>query len=330
MGEMIMRNWDLREFRVRVNLPSPIQQVQVPIRRVITPIRGLPNLIRQVVPLISHICSYPPHRAHLHPPSLSFSSTTQQSSQNTKLSYPSPSLHAMIMSSHQVQHTLSTQDCLSSLHFHDYKLTTESSFSSRHASLHDRPPSASSPWELKGKFTLSHSHGCELTHWWIESQHPVRRRSTASQYSSKLARLWPPSSLDPRLQLYLRTRLITASTLPRSWPLSVFPNSLDYGLQSRSITASKCISKLAPLQRPQLHLQTPLITISECISMFTRSRPPSVSPSTLDYRLQVHLQSLDYSCGVYLEVHSIVIFRCTSNCCQAPPAANPDIPCVDR
>jgi len=27
MGEIIMRNWDLRELDVRVNLPSPIRQV---------------------------------------------------------------------------------------------------------------------------------------------------------------------------------------------------------------------------------------------------------------------------------------------------------------
>jgi len=41
-------------------------------------------------------------------PYLSSLSTTLPSSQNTKLSYPSPSLHAMIMSSHRVQHTPST------------------------------------------------------------------------------------------------------------------------------------------------------------------------------------------------------------------------------
>jgi len=100
MGKIIMRNWDLREFPVRVNWVSPIRQAWVLIRCVITPIGGLPNPIRQVVPLISHICLYPPHQSHLHPPSLSFSSTTQPSSQNTKLSHPSLSLHAMIMSWH--------------------------------------------------------------------------------------------------------------------------------------------------------------------------------------------------------------------------------------
>ena len=67
MGQSIMRNWDWREFHVRVNLQSPIQQVPVPIRRIITPIWGLPNPFTQVIPLMSHIRSYPPHCFHLHP-----------------------------------------------------------------------------------------------------------------------------------------------------------------------------------------------------------------------------------------------------------------------
>jgi len=41
--------------------------------------------------------------------------------------------------------TASTPDCLSSLHSHNYELTPECSVSFPHASLHDRPPSASSP-----------------------------------------------------------------------------------------------------------------------------------------------------------------------------------------
>jgi hypothetical protein len=59
-----------------------------------------------------------------------------------------PSIAYNEYSIHRVQHTLSTastQDCLLSLHSHDYELTTECSFSFRCASLHDRPPSASSP-----------------------------------------------------------------------------------------------------------------------------------------------------------------------------------------
>ena len=69
MGEIIIRNCDMREVCVRVNLPSLIQQERVPIHHVI-PIRGLPNPIRQVVPLIAHIRSDPPHHSHLHHPSL--------------------------------------------------------------------------------------------------------------------------------------------------------------------------------------------------------------------------------------------------------------------
>ena len=210
MVELSTRKWEiggndhdrlgLREFRVRVIWPSLIWQVRVPIRPELTPIQGVPNPIRQIVPLISHIRSYPPYHSYLHPLSLSFSSTTPPSLQNTMLSHPSLSLHEMIMSWHRVQHTpsrASTQDCLSSLHSHDYELTPECSFSFRLTSLHDQPPSASSPWEAKGKVTLSHSHGCELTNWWIESQHRAHRPSTASKYSSskcisQLARSWPP------------------------------------------------------------------------------------------------------------------------------------------
>ena len=103
MGQIIMRIWDLREFCVRVNLASPIQQVPVPIWCVITPIQGLPNLIRQVVPLNSHIRSYSPHRSHLYRPSLSLLSITLPSSQNTKLSHHCLSLNAMIMRWHWVQ-----------------------------------------------------------------------------------------------------------------------------------------------------------------------------------------------------------------------------------
>jgi len=297
MVELSTRKWEirgnhheklgLREFRVRVNWPSLIRQVWVPIRRKLTPIQGLPNPIRQVVPLISHICSYPPYHSHLHPPSLSLSSTTQSSSQNTKLSHPSLSLHDPIMSWHRVQHTpstTSTQDCLSSLHSHDYKLTPQCSFSFRRTSLHDWPPSASSPGGVKGKVTLSHSHGCELTNWWIECQHRARRPSAASKYSSNLTWSRPPSAspnlLDHSLQVYLQTRSITASKcickLAQSQPPSVSPNTLDYGLQVRTITASKCISE------------------------FTQSWPPSASLSSLDLGLQVHISTRAIMASKYI------------------------------
>jgi len=115
MGEIIKRNWDLREFRVRLNSPFLVQQVRVPIQRVTTPLRGLLNPIRQVVPLISHSRSYPPYRSHLHPPSLPFLSTTLPSSQEhnvkSSLSFSPCHHHELTLSAayteysiHRVQH----------------------------------------------------------------------------------------------------------------------------------------------------------------------------------------------------------------------------------
>jgi len=239
--------------------------------------------------------------------------------------------HTPSTSKDREQHTPSTpypRDWRSSLHSHDYKLTPECSFSFRRAPLHNWQPSASSLWEHNGKVDLSHSHGCELTNLCIESQHPVRRPSTASEYSSNHARSLPPSvspnSQDHGLQVYLQTHSIMAckfarasslkriSKLARSWPPSASPTSLDHGLQVHlqtcSITASKCISKLPPLWPPsscdhglQVHLQTRLMMILECISMFGPSRSPSVSPNTLEYCLQVHLPT-----------HSIMPSECIS------------------
>jgi len=110
----------LREFCAWVNLTSLIQQVWVPIWRVITLLWGLPNPIEQVVPLTCHIRLYPPHHFHLHPPPLTFSSTTLPSSQNTTFSHPSLSLHAMIMSCHRVQHTPTTVYTEYSIHWLQY------------------------------------------------------------------------------------------------------------------------------------------------------------------------------------------------------------------
>jgi len=265
------------------------------------------NPIWQAVPLISHIPSYPPHCSHRHPPSLSFSSTTLPSLQNTKLSHPSLSLHVLIMSWHRVQQTpstsihwvqhtpttASTQDCLSSLHSHDYELTPECSFSFWRASLHNRPPSASSAWELRGKVTLSHSHGCELTNWWKESQHSVRLPSTA--FSSR------PDSLDYGLQVCTIMASKCISKLAPSLPPSVSLKSLDYGLETCSIKSSKCISKHAPSwslsaslssldHGLQVYLEIHLITASKCISKLARSLHQSVSLIFPDHHFQAHLE----------------------------------------
>jgi len=175
---------------------------------------------------------------------------------------------------HWVQHTpstASTQDCLSSLHSHDYELTPECSFSFRRASLHDRTLSASSPWELKGKVTWSHSHVCESTNWWIESQHP-------GAPSIDRLQVLVQSRTITASKVYHQTRSITASKFARSWPPKciskparsrppiVSPNSLDCGLQ--------------------VHLQTRSITASKCISEVTRSSFSGATRIALKHRLQ--------------------------------------------
>jgi hypothetical protein len=67
---------------------------------------------------------YPPHRSHLHPLSLSFSSTTLPSLQNTELGYLFLSLHVIIMSWHWVQHIQSTAYTKYSIHQVQYILSS--------------------------------------------------------------------------------------------------------------------------------------------------------------------------------------------------------------
>jgi len=243
---------------------------------------------------------------------------------------------------HRVLHTpstASTRDCLFSLHSHDQELTPECSFSFRRTSLHDRPLLARSPWALKGKVTLSHSHGCQWTNWWLQSHHSACHPSTASKYSSNIPQYPPPSashnSLGHGLQVYLETHSITASKciskvhsisaskcmsqLVRSLPPSPCPNSLCHGhrlhLQTRSITASECISKLSPLRPPsshdrdlQVHLPTRWITAPKCISKLGRLRSRSVSLSSLDQGLQV-----------YLQIRSVTTSKCISKVARWRP-----------
>jgi len=255
----------------------------------------------------------------------------------------------------QVQHTPSTvsiQDYLSSLHSYNYRLTPECSFSFRCAFLQDWLSPASSPWELKGNLTSSHSHSCEVCNWLTESQHPACLLSTASIYfvqfrsitaskcMTKLTRSQPPcpsrSSLDQGLRLYLQTRSITpskcSSKFARSRPQSASLSSLDDG--------TKCISNLARLRPPsshyhgfQVHLPTRSIKASKyisevnsipaakCISKLARSRPPS----SHDHGIQVHLHTCSIRASqcipgftqsrppsVSLNSHSIPASKCIS------------------
>jgi hypothetical protein len=219
--------------------------------------------------------------------SLSFSSSTLPSPKNTKLSHPSLSLHPMIKSEQQVQHTLSTaytayciiptptvsrfqpisllspdHVVLNSLHSHHSEITNEQSLSTR-CTVH-RPPPSPPP------ILLDHSLPVHLQTRWI----------TPSKCVSKLAGSHPrsvsPNSLDQGLQVHTIVASKCISKFALSQPPSVSPNSLDYSLQVHSITAF------------QVHLQTCMITASECISKLARSQPPSLSANSLDYGLEVY------------------------------------------
>jgi len=135
-----MRSWDLKEFCVRVILPSPIGPSPDPVCNNPNTRSSQPNQASRTpdfsYPLVS---------------STSFSSSSPISLFLIHIS--------TIIAEHKVKSSLcispwhdheltpstaSTQDCLASLHSHDYELTPEHRFSFQHASLHDRPPSASS------------------------------------------------------------------------------------------------------------------------------------------------------------------------------------------
>jgi len=250
---------------------------------------------------------YSIHRVQ-HTPSTAYTEYSIHPVQHT----PSP---AYTQSSiHRVQHTPSTQDCLSSLHSHDHELTPEYAFGFRRAPLHDWPPLASSTWELKGRVTLSHSHSGKLTNWWIESQIPVRRPSTISKYSSKVA--W-------------------------SRPLRVSPISLDDGLQSRSILASKCISKPAQLRPPSespnsldYRLQVRTIMASECISSnsLNHNLQLYLHTRTITASTSASLNSHDHNLGLHLYVHSITTSKRIFKYARLPPpsASGTIVECISK
>jgi len=132
---------------------------------------------------------------------------------------------------------------------------------------------------------------------------------------------WPPPSTPPislyhcLLQVHLQTRSIMASE-----GISEFTQSRSpIASPSRSITTSKCISNLARSMPAsvslssldldlQVHLQTRSITASLCISEFTQSRFPIASPNSLNHGLPVHLW-----------VHSISISNWISKLAQSRP-----------
>ena len=145
-----------------------------------------------------------------------------------------------------------------------------------------QPPSASPNLlhhGLQVYFQTRSITACKFARSWPSSAYLQPRLITASKCISRLARLRPARSHDHGPQVHI-------SKLARSRPPSVSPDSLNYVLRVRSITASKCISKLARLWPPQVHLQTRSITASEYISEFTGSLFSGAPRIALKLRLQ--------------------------------------------
>jgi len=183
-------------------------------------------------------------------PSLSFSSSTLQSPKNTKLSHRSLSLHAMIKSSHQAQHTPSTVHTEYCIHrvLHHPKI--------------DCLPLPASLSALSGPCCTQFFTFPRLrVNQWIESQ-LLSHLPPDLLPPDRPLQSTPAISIDHSLSVLLQTRSITASKCISEFNL---------------ISASKCISKIA-LSRP------PCASLSS-----TWSRPPSASPNSLYHGLQVHL-----------------------------------------
>jgi len=199
---------------------------------------------------------------------------------------------------------------------------------------------------------------------WSPSSHDLSLLLYLHTRTILISRSASLSLLDHSPQVNLHPHSITTSKYiskpPWSRPPSVSPYMLEDGLQAHlqahSITASKCTTKLAHLRShssPDVVLQVPLeirtILISDWISKLTQWQPPRVCPLTINYRLQVHfwtgllMRSKWISkdarllppsvsptwLGVYCWIHLVAIFRRTTNCSHAPPAASADVLCVD-
>jgi len=153
---------------------------------------------------------------------------------------------------HWVQHTpstASTYNYVLSLNSHAYKCTHECSFSYWYASLHYRPPSASSPYEQTPK---SGSHiptlGSQLT---VELS--LSTRPTFDWPPPTTCQIWfnhglhsiCPHSLNYCFHVRTIMALKCISNLAWSQPWSVSPKLLNYSLLLCMIMASKWLCKLA-------------------------------------------------------------------------------------
>jgi len=211
MGEIIMRNWHLREFRGRVIWPFLIRHLLLPIWRVRTPIQSLPNPM-----LVSHIRSPPLYCSHLHSHSrfLVLNSTIiGEHKVKSSLSISPWDDHELTPSKAFTESTAFTHDCVSSLHSQDYELTPECRFRFRCAYLQDHHPALHESSNVK--IPCPHSHGRELPHCRVSATGAPPfdcLPSAASKYTANLTQSWPPSASPNSLDLGLQVTLSSHNT----------------------------------------------------------------------------------------------------------------------
>jgi len=271
MGDMIMTHWNTWAFFVQLNKSSLIRQLQVPIRCVITLTRDLSNLIRHVVPLTSHIRSYPPHYSHLHPPSLFFHVQ-----------------HSDIIAVYNAESSISIAPC------HDRELTQNTVI----YWVQYTPKTICLP------FILMSTSWLQILVWvsgvlvyMIDSHQPACHMSTNVKSPFHI-----PTFGSQLPDKYI---LLTHRAIHRP-PPSTRPILLDHSLQVRMIMASKCMSKLTPSRSwsaslswfhhgLKVYLEISPNTASRCISILTQSWLWSVSLNSLNHSFQAHVKLLSSS-----------------------------------
>jgi len=179
-------------------------------------------------------------------PHLSFLCTFLPSSQITKLSHPSLSLHVSIMSYREVHHTTKT-DCLAASLRSIPRLQVGPCMQLQLLvclAINSLLP-GSSLFVLKGIFNLLHSPVCKFTNWWIcwtaqsttcrlntsrtTTSRSTTWRSTTYKYFFNFAQLQPPRSDNQDLQSAFLIPVYPSLIVHRyvHWP-AIFRDTLNF------------------------------------------------------------------------------------------------------
>jgi len=250
-------------------LPSPIGHGWVHTHKVWQPIGGLLNPVRYILPLISHICLYPPYHFYLHPSSRSLilNATIIAGPSVMPLFYiPLCQDHHLALSTvyakfsiHQVQHMSSTAYANYSIHQVQRTLSTVFTEHSIHSGQHT--PCTASTHDLMSSLC---SHDYKFT----------SECSFRFQHASLQVPLSPASS-PIKLKGQGTSLRSQGCKLTCRWIASQQPVHLH-------LTACKYFSFLSwyqpPLESPnslhdghEVHCQSHSSMVWECICMFTWS-----------------------------------------------------------